>query len=457
MISENSNTCYPHGDAPSASATSDASTASNAFIASKASIASKALIITYYWPPSGGAGVQRWLKFAKYLPEYGWEPVILTVDPAYAAYPATDSSLEKEIPASLKVFRTAATDWFRIYSADKSKVPSAGFSKGTGNSFKSKLSRFIRGNFFIPDPRRGWNRHAYTKACEIIEKEKIVTFVTTSPPHSTQLIGLKLKKKFPELKWIADLRDPWTDIYYYDQFFPTFFSKKIDKLYERSVLEKSDRIITVGNMLLDLFEKKVPGLRSKSIVISNGFDEHDFNEIINKIPEVFTITYVGTISEKYPVDGLISALHNFTGKGIQFRLRFTGTIPENIKQKISAAVNVDFIEFIQYAPHNEAVRYMADSSILVLIIPDAGDNRLIITGKLFEYAAARKPILCIGPVDGEAAKIISELHAGECFTYSDSAGIENFISDHFNKPEITHSDPSKYSRRMLTEKLASIL
>src|SRR5512133_158000 len=145
----------------------------------------KVLIITYYWPPSGGAGVQRWLKFAKYLPENGWEPVILTVDPEYAAYPAIDNQLGKDLPESVQVHKTPATDWFRIYSSDKSRIPSAGFATGSDNKLKGKISRFIRGNLFIPDPRRGWNRYAFEKACELIEKEKITTIVTTSPPHST--------------------------------------------------------------------------------------------------------------------------------------------------------------------------------------------------------------------------------------------------------------------------------
>src|SRR5664280_218580 len=148
-------------------------TASNA---SKAHVLSKVLIITYYWPPSGGAGVQRWLKFSKYLPQFGWEPVILTVDPEFASYPAIDHSLEKEIPRGINVYRKKATDWFRIY--EKSKVPSAGFAKNSDDTIKGKISRFIRGNFFIPDPRRGWNKFAFKKACEIIEKEEIRHIIT---------------------------------------------------------------------------------------------------------------------------------------------------------------------------------------------------------------------------------------------------------------------------------------
>ena len=159
----------------------------------------KVLIITYYWPPSGGAGVQRWLKFSKYLPEFGWDPVILTVDPEYAAYPVIDNSLNFDISSSVEVHKTPAIDYFNIYNKDKSKIPAAGFANTGERSFNDKIFRFIRGNFFIPDPRRGWNSYASKKACELIETKGINHVITTSPPHSTQLIGLKIKKNIRQL------------------------------------------------------------------------------------------------------------------------------------------------------------------------------------------------------------------------------------------------------------------
>ena len=172
----------------------------------------KVLIVTYYWPPGSGAGVQRWLKFSRYLPQYGWDPFILTVDPQYAAYPAIDNSMTSEVPENLNVHKTKANDFFRYYKKDKSRIPSSGFASDEEKGFKSLITRFIRGNFFIPDPRRGWNGYAFKKACEIIESQKINHVITTSPPHSTQLIGLKLKRKYPAIKWIADLRDPWVSV-----------------------------------------------------------------------------------------------------------------------------------------------------------------------------------------------------------------------------------------------------
>ena len=207
----------------------------------------KVLIITYYWPPSGGAGVQRWLKFAKYLPEYGWQPIILTVDQEYASYPQRDESLLSEVNPACLVYTTKSFELYNLYKfiSGKKEVPYGGFANETRESFFQKASKFLRGNFLVPDPRRGWNKYALGKAIELIREFNIDTVVTTSPPHSTQLIGLKLKQEF-NTRWIADLRDPWTDIYYYNQFKHTALARKIDQKYEREVVENADLLITVS-------------------------------------------------------------------------------------------------------------------------------------------------------------------------------------------------------------------
>ena len=417
----------------------------------------KVLIITYYWPPSGGAGVQRWLKFSKYLPQLGWEPVILTVDLEYAAYPALDHSLEKDLPEGLEVHITKATDWFRIYSKDKSKVPSAGFAKNKDNSLKGKLFRLIRGNFFIPDPRRGWNKYAFKKACELVETMDIKHVITTSPPHSTQLIGLKLKKKYPWIKWVSDLRDPWTDIYYYEQFYPTFLSKKIDSWFERRVLKKADRIITVGPSLKTSFSLKVKGIVNKIEVITNGYDEADFKGITTDEPSRFTITYVGTLSDKYPLVGFLGALANIKNNKIDHLLRFVGTVPENIRKRIMSEISMDSIEFIPYTHHDEAITFMMNSSMLLLVIPEHKNNKNIITGKIFEYIASGKPILCLGPEDGDAATILTEYGFGKCFSYEDINNIETYILSVISNPVCLQIKIEEFSHRNIAKKLVSFL
>jgi len=418
----------------------------------------KVLIITYYWPPSGGAGVQRWLKFAKFLPEFGWEPIILTVDPEYAAYPVTDNSLSSELTAAIRVFKTPATDYFSIYKKDKSKIPAAGFANSVDNTLKGKLLRFIRGNFFIPDPRKGWNKFAFKKACELIQNENIKHIITTSPPHSTQLIGLKLKKRFPEIKWIADLRDPWTDIYYYKQFYPTFISKKIDSAYEKRVLKNADRILTVGNSLKESFLLKVKGIENKTDVISNGYDESDFKDVRPVNPARFTITYVGTLSDIYPLGGIVNTLKKFKSEGNDFMLRFVGTVPDKSRNIILSGIAESSLEFIPYVAHNEAVSFMMNSSVLLLIIPSHSSNRSIITGKLFEYLASGKPILCLGPEDGDAAGIIKNCKSGITCGYNDLTKISEFL----NKTDLYSGDSDNsavngFSRLSLTAKIVDSL
>ena len=178
----------------------------------------KILIITYYWPPSGGAGVQRWLKYSRYLPDNQIQPIVVTVDPQKASYPVIDNSLLYEVPSSVKVHFTDTFEPFEMYRivSRKNQIPFAGFANEGKLTMFKKFVRFIRGNFFIPDARIGWNKYAFAKCCALIEKENIDTILVTSPPQSSQLIGLRLKKKY-KLKWIADVRDPWTDIYYYDK------------------------------------------------------------------------------------------------------------------------------------------------------------------------------------------------------------------------------------------------
>jgi glycosyltransferase involved in cell wall biosynthesis len=418
----------------------------------------KVLIVTYYWPPSGGAGVQRWLKFSKYLPEFGWEPVILTVDPELAAYPVTDTSLNEDIPDNLKVHKTPSTDYFSIYKKDKTKIPSAGFAISVDNTFKGRMLRFVRGNFFIPDPRKGWNRFAFKKACELIESESIEHIITTSPPHSTQLIGLKLKKKYPAIKWIADLRDPWTDIYYYDQFYPTIISRFIDSGYEKSVLRNADKIITVGTSLKNIFSQKTNVTRNKIEVISNGFDEVDFTKNESAAPRKITLTYVGTLSDIYPVKGLAEALKKMKGTGIDFDLRFVGSVSQNAKEIILNSVDKGSVEFLPHVIHSEAIRYMIDSSALLLIIPAHSSNKSIITGKIFEYLASARPVLCIGPEDGDAAAIINKCNAGVTAGYNDSEKIYHFLSTLSHIPWLSdRAAVMEFSRHSLTKRIAEIL
>ncbi|MFZ2287508.1 MAG: glycosyltransferase [Bacteroidales bacterium] len=418
----------------------------------------RVLIITYYWPPSGGAGVQRWLKFSKYLPASGWLPVILTVKPEYAAYPYKDPSLYGEIPLDVEVHRTKALNYFSLYGRDQSKIPGAGFATGTEKGLKYRVSRFIRGNLFIPDPRRGWNRYAFRKACDLIRTENITHVITTSPPHSTQLIGLRLKRRFSGIKWVADMRDPWTDIYYYDMFRASLPARMLDRHLERTVLTRADTVITVGHTLASALSIKSGNPDRKIHVLPNGFDEEDFEGIVPTLPATFTITYVGTLSPAYPVRGFIDAVNAIRKNGMSLALKFVGTVPGQIQNLFPADDESLKPEFIPYCEHPAAIRHMMDSSLLLLIIPDHTSNRSILTGKIFEYLATEKPILLLGPDDGDAARLLTLCGYRGIFGYNEVQGISDFIT------QVATGIPAKrsghhleYSRRALAVKLGNLL
>ncbi len=416
----------------------------------------RVLIISYYWPPSGGAGVQRWLKFAKYLPEFGWEPIILTVDPEYASYPVTDRTLEKEVVGTTRVIRTESRESFSVYKkvSGSENIPYAGFANEKSSvSSKQKIARFIRGNFFLPDPRKGWNTFALEKAREILTGGEIDCFITSSPPHSTQLIGLSLSKEF-EIPWIADLRDPWTDIYYYRQFYPTRWAHRINRKMERSVIEKANAVITVSPALKELFSAKSAS-RTRIEVITNGYDPDDFIDLPSPSDTRFVITYVGTLADIYPVDTFIDAFREFLKKNPGSLLRFIGTISPGHLRKIKSLPEEN-IELIPYVDHRTAIEFMSKSSILLLIIPDSENNKGIITGKLFEYMAVGRPILFIGPEDGDGAEIIRQSNAVSAIESFNEGKIIEFLNS--QRKYIPASCPdTRFSRKELTRDLSQLM
>ncbi|HAM83932.1 MAG TPA: hypothetical protein DFK15_11650 [Butyricimonas sp.] len=421
----------------------------------------KILIITYYWPPSGGPGVQRWLKFSKYLPEFGYDPIIITVDPEKAEYPIKDYTLEQDVRADQIVYRTDCSGLYEYYKK-LTKAPSAPYSgfvnEGTP-SLKQKIARFIRGNFFLPDARRGWNKHAYHQAIQIIQEEKIDAVITTGPPMSTHLVGQKLKKRF-HLHWIADFRDPWTDIYYYNKMYPTPIAKAIDRKYERNVLLNADQVITVSDYIKKQLAAKSPAIQASKIkVIANGFDAEDFDLIIPK-EDVFTITYTGTLAADYTIDSFIHTVKRLSTSE-KLKLRFVGKVDQGIAQKLSKQLG-DSVEIHAFVAHADAIKYMKSSSVLLLIIPNIEGNKGNLTGKLFEYIGSRTPILCLGPTDGDAATIIQVCKAGKTFEYDDEEGMLHFLTSLLNNfdpqsPIKENNVVNRYSRKSLTQSLIQIL
>jgi glycosyltransferase involved in cell wall biosynthesis len=378
------------------------------------------LIITYYWPPAGGAPVQRWLKLAKYLLQEGVEPIVVTVDESLAGYPLTDASLNNEVPAGIRVYRTKTWEPFEIYRklTGKKSIAQTGFIDDRKPSFTEKTMRFIRGNFFIPDARVGWNRFAFKQCEKIIRSEKIDAIITNSPPHSSQLIGYKLKKKY-NLQWIADFRDPWTDIHYYPLMYHTPLAKKIDAGHERKVLLKADKVLVVSQGMKEIFAAKAPAIDDKTLVIPNGYDDADFDFPSTSPSDHFLITHTGSISEHFNINGFVKALRRTCDRypEVPFRIRFTGNMDVSVQRLFEAARLNNILEVQPFQPHKEITRMLKSSTMLFMAIIDSAQNKGLISAKFFEYLASGKPMVCVAPKDGDIVPIIEACQAGKAFDY----------------------------------------
>ena len=425
------------------------------------------LVITYYWPPSGGAGVQRCLKFVKHLGRFGVEATVITVAASQATYPVLDESLLAEVPAGVRVIRTSTSEPFESYKKLTGRaVPYGGFANEGKPGLMQKALRFVRGNLFIPDPRRGWNRHALAAVEQLLAAgERFDAVLTSSPPHSTQLIGLALQKRHG-LRWLADMRDPWTDIYYYKDLHHTPLAAWLDARYERQVLTHADAVLVTSPETKRLFQAKLPALPSaKFHVLPNGFDESDFQGPSQPPADCLRLTHTGTITELYRIEQLLKAVAACAARhpDVPLRLRFVGQVSAELRGQIARAGLLPATEFIDFVPHDRSVEYLLSASALLMAIPDVPRNFGILPGKVFEYLAANKPILCVGPAGSDADNLLQECGAGQALPYQDFAlMLETLdalvaqwrINPDLDLPSVSHT---RYSRRALTGELAQLV
>jgi len=424
----------------------------------------KALILTYYWPPGSGPGVQRWLKFSKYLPHFNVQSTVITVK--NGSYPSVDQTLLKDIPIGLAVHRTKTIEPFALYNALRGKKGRS-VEVGMGNlkdnpSTLSKLANYVRANFFIPDARKGWNSFAYKKAQEIINAEKPDCIITTGPPHSTHLIGERLKRE-TGIPWIADMRDPWTTIYYNAFLNRTEKSKKRDKALEDLVLSSASAIVVASPAMKD----KLSNRSEKITFIPNGYDEEDF-DALNIIPrEKFILAYTGNLKSNQNCKALWQAIKELA-EDEHFKNNFSLEVTGNVDQGILASwkeLGMEKVIKVQpFVPHKESINIMHSSHMLLLPVPQSENNKGIITGKIFEYLASRRPILSIGPKDGNAAEILSFCGKEGMLDYSDNKGIKQMISNAFvsylSNKELANTgneNYKNYSRLGCTEQLNNVI
>ncbi|MBR4585332.1 MAG: glycosyltransferase [Bacteroidales bacterium] len=412
------------------------------------------LIITYYWPPTGGSGVQRWVKFSKYLPQFGWQPVIYT--PENPEQLARDESLLADIPACAEVIKTHITEPYAVYRRLTGGKPGEEVNpvNAQKKSWKKRLSLWIRGNCFIPDPRIGWVRPSVRYLKEYLREHPVDAVVTTGPPQSMHLIGRGLKRALG-VRWIADFRDPWTEMFYYKHLGLTAASDRRQHRLEQSVLDEADAVISVTPLVQKDFQAKT---RTPVVLITNGFDEDDFPELSAPDREIkFRLVHTGLFAADGNPLNLWDALARRCAADPAFRarleIRLAGKVDAAVTDAIRARGLGDNLVELGYLPHDETVREQRAADILLLPLRQEPEYAKVLPGKIFEYLAARRPVLGIGQEDGAAAAVLRDAGAGEMFDWDKSDELLAFLdAEH---PQTTGIE--KYTRRALTAQLIQIL
>jgi glycosyltransferase involved in cell wall biosynthesis len=427
----------------------------------------KVLIICYYWPPSGGSGVQRWLKFVKYLPQFGVKPYVFT--PANPSFAIKDESLQNDIPAEAEVVHFPIWEpydlFFKLSGGKKNKNKPTDFVSTKKKSFFKILSTWVRGNFFIPDPRVFWVRPASTFLERFIREHDIKTVITTGPPHSVHLIGCRLKKKLPDIKWLADFRDPWSEWGFLDSLMVGALARKIHQRLEQKVLSTADTIITITPFYVEQFAR----LAQRNVaLLTNGFDENDFTDLDYRKNKKFLIRHVGIINEKCNPRPFLDAVRELMKTNTAFSdavlIEFIGEVHSQVKEYIYDSPELRrAVTFTNTIPHKELLKLYGESSLLLLILTGYKDAEGYMPGKLFEYLATGLPIFAVGPSTGNAAALLQEIDAGTMLNSDDYKGMIITLNGKFEQwqnaqePVVHNTRALNYSRRAIAGKLAEMI
>ena len=430
----------------------------------------RVLIITYYWPPSGGSGVQRWLKMSKYLPENGWQPVIYTADGA--EYPVEDLSLIKDVAPEAEIIRRPIIEPYSFYKKflgiKKDEKIKAGFiNEGKKKSaWKENLSIWLRGNLFIPDARCWWVRPSVRFLKKYLQENPVDAIISTGPPHSMHLIAKELHKKF-NIPWVADFRDPWTDIDFFSELKLTKRSLKKHHRLQYQVLTEANKVVTVG---WD-WAKGLESHGAKDVaVITNGYD-FNIEELKTKsdLSESFTMSHVGIIGAARNATKFWAALgelikdNNIPDFSNLLKIRLIGQVDNSVLLSIKENNLENHVEIIPYIPHEKVIIEQSSSQVLLLFVNNSPNAKGILTGKIFEYMASGRPIMAIGPKDGDTAIILDETKSGFIVDFEDKDGMKKMILDLFEKYKenqlITKENESvkKYSRRALAKEYVNLI
>ena len=427
----------------------------------------RVLIITYYWPPSGGSGVQRWLKMSKYLPENGWQPVIYTTE--NAEYPIIDHTLDKDVCPEAEVIRRPIVEPYNFYKKflgiNKQEKVKVGFaSESKKNGWKEKLSVWIRGNCFIPDARCWWVKPSVKYLKEYLKEHPVDAIISTGPPHSMHLIAMHLKENLG-IPWIADFRDPWTEIDFYDELHLTRWADRKQHHLEKEVLTKADKVVTVSWN----WSKGLGRIGNRNVrVIQNGYDwDCRPDEERAPLSDEFTLTHLGVVAPSRNAPMLWQALQELKNEvdGIDktLKIKLVGQVDQSVVENLTSCGLMENTELVTHVPHDEVKLIQESSQVLLLLVNNAPNAKGILTGKLYEYLASGRPILAIGPEDGDAAQVIKETNAGITVGFEDKEKMKKAIKELYhrylehNLPSNTGQEIEKYSRKALAGEYTKLL
>nr|WP_278022227.1 glycosyltransferase family 4 protein [Flavobacterium ginsengisoli] len=422
----------------------------------------KLLIITYYFPPAGGPGVQRWLKFVKYLPEFDVQPIVYV--PENPTYPIVDEGLVNEISDKVIVLKNKIWEPYQlasIFSKNKTKKISSGiFPQKKKQTFLDKTFLWVRGNLFIPDARVFWVKPSVSYLEKYIQDNNIDTIVTSGPPHSLHLIGLELQQKL-NVKWFADFRDPWTTIGYHKALRLSSYAEKKHKSLEHKVLNAADEIIVTSKTTKTEFE----AITNKPItVITNGYDVETVEK--QTLDTKFTLAHIGSfLSDRNPPflwEVLVELLKEVPEFKSHLEIKLIGAVSQEVLDAIEENQLKEYLNLVGYVSHKEAVAHQRKSQVLLLIEINSEDTKSIIPGKLFEYMVSNRPIVAIGPQGSDFADIVTQTNTGVFFDYSEKAKLKSVILDFFNqflegKSAIAWNWFTAIFKKNLTKQLAQLI
>lgn len=429
------------------------------------------LVIAYYFPPSGGPGVQRVLKHIQYLPECGWNPIVLTV--ANGDFPARDESLMAKIPSGVHVERTEIYEPYTLYRKLTGKPANTPIDVNVikkdsqGRSFTENIAEFIRATLFIPDARVGWLLTAVDAGLRLIQEHNIEAIYNSSPPYTTSLIARQLKRR-SGLRWVTGFRDPWTG------FLTTpkrwFLPALVDKRLEHSVFREADAVECAWEGIVKDIAGKFPDIPpSKLHHIPNGFDSSDYPDLPPEIAhnERFTITYTGSMYGRRNPASFLAALELLMRRGTikpkELTARFIGRFGAEVLEMFEHFPYKSALELHGYMAHEESIAYLLRSDALLLVVDEAKESEEIVPGKVYEYIGAMRPIIAVAPTHGAIHDLLMETASGKTAHQSDVEGVAQVIGAYIqawrdNKPFSPNTTAiAQYERKNATRRLAALL